>query len=288
MLLTGTSELVRAAVEGRALAGFSVYNLEGAQAIRMAAEETRVPVLMQVGASAFKHAGRDALASLGVREASAASAPIGVHLDHARDLDEIRACLELGYTSVMYDGSDLPFAENVDGTRRVVELARTYGAWVEGELGAIAGDEDRSVNVRPAAMTDPRQAAEFVALTGVAGLAVAVGNVHGFAPAGNRLDIDRLREIAAVCPVPLVLHGASGIKESVLIEAVECGVAKINVNTELRRAAIEAIAATLPQAQPEVDLACVLAAGRDAMAHRAADIARLLARTRVPPNSEER
>jgi fructose-bisphosphate aldolase class II/tagatose 1,6-diphosphate aldolase GatY/KbaY len=168
---------------------------------------------------------------------------VGVHLDHCRDPAEIDACLALGYSSVMIDGSHLPFEENVALTRAVVERARAAGAWVEAELGALSGDEDRSGAATAEGMTDPSEAAEFARRTGVDALAVAVGNVHGFTPEPVRLDLDRLRAIAAVCDAPLVLHGASGLPGEDLRGAVAAGVVKVNVNAELRRAHIEALRA---------------------------------------------
>ena len=148
----------------------------------------------------------------------------------------IDACLALGYSSVMIDGSHLPFEENVAVTKRVVERAHDAGVWVEAELGALGGDEDASGEAEAGAMTDPEQAAEFAERTGVDALAVAVGNVHGYTPVPVRLDLERLRAIDEVCPAPLVLHGASGLPEEDLLGAIAAGVVKVNVNAELRRA----------------------------------------------------
>lgn len=195
MLLRGTAALAEAAQTGRALPGFVAYNLETVQAIVNAAERTGRPVLLQAGSSAFRHAGRDLLAQLAVSAAAASTAEIGVHLDHSRDLDEITACIEAGYTSAMVDGSHLSFSDNIALTRTAVQRAHDAGAWVEAELGAIAGDEDVSTDARAGAMTDPQQAAEFVAATGVDALAVAVGNVHGFTDCPVALDLDRLAAI---------------------------------------------------------------------------------------------
>ncbi|MFD5320804.1 ketose-bisphosphate aldolase [Streptomyces sp. NPDC127098] len=267
MLISGTDALRRAAAEGHALPGFVAYNLETVQGITAAAEAAGRPVLIQAGSSPFKHAGRDALIRLALDAAAASDAPLGVHLDHSRDLDEITACLSAGYTSVMVDGSHLPFAENVALTREATRRAHDHGAWIEAELGAIAGDEDVSTDAdaRGAAMTDPRQAAEFTAATGVDALAVAVGNVHGFTRDPVRLDLDRLAAIHRAVPVPLVLHGASGLPEAELRGALARGVAKVNVNAELRRAYLTAVRDRLPDALPDSDAVAVWAAGRDAV-----------------------
>ncbi|MDT0542375.1 class II fructose-bisphosphate aldolase [Streptomyces lonegramiae] len=278
MLLHGTDALTAAAREGRAIPGFVAYNLETVQGIVAAAETAGRPVLLQAGSSAFKHAGREALMALALDAARRSDAELGVHLDHSRDLEEITACVEAGYTSVMVDGSHLPFAENVALTRKAVERAHAAGVWVEAELGALAGDEDVSTDARAAggSMTDPEQAAEFVAATGVDALAVAVGNVHGFTAEPVRLDLDRLERIRDVVPVPLVLHGASGLPEEQLLGAVRRGVAKVNVNAELRRAYLDAMAAALPGALPGSDVVSTWAAGREAVAATALRITRKL------------
>ena len=239
MLATGTAVLAR----GRAVAAITTYTLESTRAIVAAAERLGQPVLLSAGVSSYGAVGREPLAAAALAAAHAASVPVGVHLDHCKDPDEIDACLALGYSSVMIDGSQLPFDENVAVTRRVVERAHAAGAWVEAELGALSGDEDASGEAETGAMTDPREAAEFAERTGVDALAVAVGNVHGFTPEPVRLDLGRLREIAAVCEAPLVLHGASGLPEEDLLGAVAAGVVKVNVNAELRRAHIAALAA---------------------------------------------
>ncbi|MHA5048687.1 class II fructose-bisphosphate aldolase [Streptomyces sp. SD15] len=278
MLLTGTEglkALTTAYENGHALAGFVAYNLETVQGI-VAAAEARPdrPVLIQAGSSPFKHAGREPLMRLALDAAAHSEAPLGVHLDHSRDLDEITACLEAGYTSVMVDGSHLPFADNIALTREAVRRARDHGAWVEAELGALAGDEDVSTNAdaSAAAMTDPSQAAEFVAETGVDALAVAVGNVHGFTANPVHLDLDRLSAIHSAVPIPLVLHGASGLPEHQLLGALARGVAKVNVNAELRRAYLQAVSAHLPTALPGSDVVSVWSAGRAAVTEAATRI----------------
>ncbi|KUO22080.1 class II fructose-bisphosphate aldolase [Streptomyces dysideae] len=279
MLLTGPEglkALTTAHETGRALPGFVAYNLETVQGIVAAAEAhpDDHPVIIQAGSSPFKHAGRAPLMRLALDAAKASPAQLGVHLDHSRDLDELTACLEAGYTSVMIDGSHLPFAENIALTREAVRRARDHGAWVEAELGALPGDEDVSTDATasPTAMTDPAQAAEFVAETGVDALAVAVGNVHGFTADPVRLDLTRLAAIHAAVPVPLVLHGASGLPRDQLLGALTHGVAKINVNAELRRAYLRAVSAELPTALPGSDVVSLWTAGRNAVTEAASRI----------------
>jgi fructose-bisphosphate aldolase class II/tagatose 1,6-diphosphate aldolase GatY/KbaY len=274
MLLHGTDALKQAAAAGHALPGFVAYNLETIQGITAAAEAAGGPVVIQAGSSPFKHAGREALMRLALDAAARSTAPLGVHLDHSRDLDEITVCLEAGYTSVMVDGSHLPFAENIALTKEAVRRSRSHCAWVEAELGALPGDEDVSTDaVAPvAAMTDPQQAAEFVAATGVDALAVAVGNVHGFTKHPVRLDLERLAAIHKAVPVPLVLHGASGLPVEALHGALARGVAKVNVNAELRRAYLEATRVTLPSAVPGSEVVSLWAAGRDAVRDAALEV----------------
>ena len=245
MLADGTSMLRDLRRTGRAVAAITTYTLESTRAIVSAAEQAEQPVILQAGSSSFGAVGRDALAAACLAAARAASVPVGVHLDHSTDREEISDCLGLGYTSVMVDGSHLPFERNVSLTRAVVEEAHACGTWVEGELGALAGNEDSSSGATPGETTDPDLAAEFVERTGVDALAVAVGNVHGFTDAPVRLDLEALGRIAAVVGAPLVLHGASGVPDREVAEAVALGVVKVNINAELRRAYVEALRAGL-------------------------------------------
>lgn len=278
MLLRGKSALSLAYAEHRAVAGFVTYNLETTQAIVQAAETTGSPLLIQAGSSAFKHAGLRPLALLALYAAQSTEALIGVHLDHSRSLDEVETCIELGYTSVMVDGSHLAYADNVALTKAAVKAAKRSDVWVEAELGAVAGDEDRSTGATASAMTDADEAAQFVRSTGIDALAVAVGNVHGVAHPPPEIALDRLTQIAAATGIPLVLHGASGLSAETLLACLDRGVAKVNVNTELRSAFLASLDRTLPRAHPAADLVTVLDAARTAVAQHAASIVRLLTR----------
>ena len=250
MTLSFPAEELRAARAGeRAAIGFSIYNLEQGLAVVGAAEAEGVPVLLQAGSSAFGYGGREPLMQLALGLAKSAGVDVGVHLDHSTDIAEVEACLAAGYTSVMFDGSGLPLEENIRLTRAVADAAHERGAWAEGELAGIAGDEDESTGASAEALTDPESAAEFVAATGVDVLAVAIGNVHGVPSKPVELDFELLSRIAAAVDVPLVLHGASGLSDAEVLTAVSLGVAKLNVNTELRqafRAGLLATAASPP------------------------------------------
>lgn len=265
MLERGTRALHDAWAGGWALAAFSIYDLAQARAIHDAAEAEAMPVILQAGSSAFRGAGRVPLAALALAVAREGPARIGVHLDHSTDLDDVRACLHAGYSSVMYDGSALDFDDNVRVTRQVVADAHAAGAWVEAELVGFGGHEDRSVaDAGPAGMTDPDDAARFVERTGVDALAVAIGNVHGITAEPVRLDLERLAGIAERVEVPLVLHGASGLRDDDVRAAIALGVAKINVNTELRRAYLTA-ARQMLEAHDGDDLAGMLGSVRVAV-----------------------
>jgi ketose-bisphosphate aldolase len=236
MLARGPGVLLEAGAAGRAIPAFTTYTLESTRAICAAAEATRLPVIVAAGSSSFRGAGRALLAAAALAAARESAVPVGVHLDHSTDPDEIAACIALGYSSVMIDGSHLPFEANVALTRAVVERAHAAGVWVEGELGGVSGDEDASSDAVAGDLTDPDQAREFVARTGVDALAPAVGTVHGFTAEPVTLDVERLRAIALATGVPLVLHGASGLTDAQLAAAVDAGVTKVNINAELRRA----------------------------------------------------
>lgn len=261
----GTETVRTAYLEGWAVGAFSTYTLELTQAIVGAAEEAYLPVMIQAGASAFAHAGFADLAAQAVFAADRADVRVGVHLDHCRDLEQIKACLDMGYTSVMVDGSHLGFEENIALSRAAVAAARPHGAWVEAELGSVPGDEDRSTEAAASDFTDPARAEQFVARTGVDALAVAIGNVHGTATPSRALDLALLSRLRNVIAVPLVLHGASGLPAHELVAARALGVAKVNVNTQLRTAFLDAIAAALPETRPSADLATTLGRGRTAV-----------------------
>jgi tagatose 1,6-diphosphate aldolase GatY/KbaY len=259
--------LVAARARRQAIAAFSVYNLEQIRGVLRAGQRQAAPIIVMAGSSAFRYAGQAELMALATAAAAASSAPAGVHLDHAESIEEIAACLDAGYTSVMLDRSPLAFEENVRETRAAARLAHDHGAWIEGELAGVAGAEDASEAVAAGALTDPDLAARFVAATGVDALAVSVGNVHGMAAAAPaRLDLERLAEIASRVAVPLVLHGASGLPADQVRAAIRLGVAKLNVNTELRRAFRGALRDVLEHEPPGDDLASVLTPATDAVA----------------------
>lgn len=263
MALLTVKEILIPKPEGWAVGAFNVHNMEDVQAVVWAAEELRAPVILLASESALRYAGARYIASIVKAAASEATIPMALQLDHGRDFDLIRECIEAGFTSIMYDGSHLPYAENVANTRRVVEMAKEYGLSVEGELGQIGGKEDHlEVASEDAALADPEQAAEFVELTGIDALAPAVGTVHGLYKGEPRVDLPRLARIRELVSVPLVLHGGSDLPREVIEEAIAIGVAKINVGTDLKIALTDGVRDFLQQHPEEYEPRKVFAAGR--------------------------
>lgn len=229
----------RALAEGFALGAFNTSNLEVTQAIVQALADARSPGIVQTSEAAIRYAGLQVLVDMVRDLAAAVNVPIVLHLDHGTSLEVVEQCLGAGYASVMIDGSALPFSENVALTKQVVARAHATGVWVEGEIGALQGKEGLvagEVEVDERQLTDPHEAERFVAETGVDALAVSVGTLHGAFRGKERIRVARLRAIHGLVHVPLVLHGGSGLPADDLRGAIEFGIAKVNVDTELREA----------------------------------------------------
>jgi tagatose 1,6-diphosphate aldolase GatY/KbaY len=240
MLASLPSLLGEGLIQRAAIGAFTSYDLETATAVLSAAEGARVPVILLVSRDAFAGPdGRHLLAAL-VGAAQAARVPCCVELDHVADLELMERALELGCGAVMADGSRLGFDDNRDLVRRAVELAGRYDAHVEAELGHVAGGEDVAGAAQVGKLTDPDEAARLASETDVSCLAVSIGNVHGAYAQPPRLDWTRLEAVRSRTCVPLSLHGASGIPEADVRRAISLGVAKVNVNTELREAYLAA------------------------------------------------
>ncbi|MBK5092918.1 MAG: class II fructose-1,6-bisphosphate aldolase [Actinobacteria bacterium] len=264
--VTNTELLAKAEKEGYAAGAFNTNNLEITLSIVEAAVAERSPVIIAVSPGAMEYAGVAYLAAIAKVASESVDIPVSLHLDHGTSMEHVEACIEHGFSSVMIDGSKLPYEENVSLTRQVVELGRKKGVSVEGELGRLVGVEDSvSVSEREASMTDPTQAAEFVERTGVDALAVAIGNVHGWYKGRPDLDFDRLREIKSKVGTFLVLHGASGIPDDMIREACSIGVDKINIDTEVRDAFRQAVARFVSENPDVIDPRKILMPARDAM-----------------------
>ncbi|MFQ6130622.1 MAG: ketose-bisphosphate aldolase [Armatimonadota bacterium] len=235
MPLADTLELLRTARrEGYAVPAFDVSNYETFRAAIEGAEAERSPVILMVLQLDAPDGGLDYLSALIKRAAERSSVPVACHLDHALDPEWALRAVDLGFSSVMIDGSALPFNENVAVTRQVVDYARPRGVGVEAELGHV-GFTGHTVDESPgaAALTVPEEVVEFVAQTQVDALAVAIGTCHGLYQEPPNLDLDRLSAIEAVSPVPLVLHGGSGNPDQAVREAIRRGMTKVNIYTEL-------------------------------------------------------
>ena len=218
--------LIQARREKRAVGAFNIANYETAAAVLKAAEAEKSPVIIQLYMRLFNSNKAYDLAGMLIRLAHRSSQPVALHLDHGDNVGQVKDALAWGYTSVMYDGSRLPFDENVRITHFCVEYAKTFGASVEGEIGHVAqGDET--------ALTDVGEACEFARQTGVDALAVSIGTAHGYYKSTPKLDIERCREIAENLPeTPLVLHGGSGTPLEDVRKTIQAGIAKINIATE--------------------------------------------------------
>jgi tagatose 1,6-diphosphate aldolase GatY/KbaY len=264
-MLASTLDMLQAArAGGYAIGGFNVYNLEGARAVLAAAEAERSPAMLQIHPGALAHGGAPLIA-LCLEAARSARVPFAVHLDHSSAPDAIRAALDAGVASIMADGSHLPYEQNLGFTAAMAELAHARGAAVEAELGRLAGSEDGlTVPEYAAKLTDPDQAADFVRRAGVDTLAVCIGNVHGHYRGAPQLDFARLERLRWAVPAPLVLHGASGLPAPMVRRAIELGVCKLNVNTEVRDAYLAALADAL-SAGARPDLLDLMRAATDAM-----------------------
>jgi tagatose 1,6-diphosphate aldolase GatY/KbaY len=228
--------LARAHGAGRAVGAFTCYDLLGFEAVVRAAESFRAPVIVLVSPASFSAAGGGRLVRAFRAAAEGSSVEVLVQIDHARDAYLIERAVDCGVEAAMADGSKLPLEENLAFTRAVVDSMRPRGVGVEAELGRIEGNEDEAGETLSGGVTDAGEAQAFLEQSGVECLAVAVGNVHGHYSGTPKLDWQRLEEIRDSIPVPLSLHGASGLPEGDLRRAVSLGVAKFNVNTELRAA----------------------------------------------------
>ncbi len=260
MLVTLKYILHKAQAGKYAVGAFNVNNMETCQAVIEAAVECASPVIMQTSEAGIEYAGMDYLVSM-ITLASKSSMPVVLHLDHGKDFEIIRRALRYGYSSVMYDGSLLPFEENMHRTTQIVRWAKQFGASVEAELGAIAGVEDLvDVKMKQVYYTNPKEAQEFVQKTGCDALAVSIGTAHGIFKSKKgavKLDFERLGKIAEVVHIPLVLHGASsvstllvskikkyggkiehasGVSDEQLKRAVALGICKVNTDSDLRLA----------------------------------------------------
>ena len=272
MPLASMTEIIGPArAAGRGVGAFNVIGVEQAEAIVAGAEIARAPAVLQISENCVAyHGALEPIAGACLALARSAAVPVAVHLDHAESAELIRAAADLGIGSVMFDASSLPYQENVRVTADVAEWCQGRGIWVEAELGEIGGKNGVH---SPGARTDPREAAEYVAATGVDALAVAIGSSHAMLTRDAVLDLALIASIRRAVSVPLVLHGSSGVPDRDLAAAVEAGMTKINIATQLNKVFTGAVRNYLSAEPAVVDPRRYGAAGRDAVA---SEVARLL------------
>ena len=288
-LTTNKELLTRARKGGYAVGAFNINNLEILQAIVSAGEAERSPAIIAVSEGAIQYAGMPYLISMVRTAAAQTSTPISLHLDHGKDLEVIRSCIDNGFTSVMIDGSEFEFEKNIEVTKKVVEMAKGKRVSVEAELGRLTGIEEKiSVSEKEAFLTAPQAVEDFSKRTGVDALAIAIGTSHGaYKFKGEaKLDFERLKEVARKVSIPLVLHGASGVPSAVLEraerfgaklpgakgipdeaiqKAIGLGISKINIDTDLRLSFVGALREILTTKPDEFDPRKILGPGREAI-----------------------
>ena len=227
---------------GYCVGAFNLVDYLTTEAIVEAAQAKRSPVMLQTSSATIKRFGVKNLVQMARMIADASPVPVALHLDHGTDRGVIGQAIREGYTSVMFDGSKYPLAENAERTRQIVEEAHACGVAVEGEIGVVAGVEDDIVIHQDKAIyTTPEEALEFLRRTGVDFLAAAIGTAHGFYKVQPRLDIDTLRKLARTTECPMVVHGGTGLPFDVVRELVAAGAAKMNVSTQIKQTYIDGL-----------------------------------------------
>ena len=272
MPLSSTADILTSASrDRRGVGAFNVVQLEHAEAIVSGAARAVAPVILQVSQNTVRyHGGLEPVALATLSVARRAAVPVAVHLDHAESPELVHEAVRLGFTSVMFDASKFAYAANVAATADVVAHCHARGVWVEAELGEVGGKDGAHA---PGARTDPEEAARFVAATEVDALAVAVGTSHAMLTQDARLDFDLIRRLGVRVPVPLVLHGSSGVPDADLTRAVAAGITKVNIATRLSKAFTAAVRAYLEEHPSDVDSRAYLGRAREVVA---AEVSRLL------------
>jgi tagatose 1,6-diphosphate aldolase GatY/KbaY len=241
MPLTTTKKMLAAAREnGYAVAAFNCENMEMVQAIIKAGEELDAPIILQTTPSTIRYASVELFAANAMAAAKNSAVPVALHLDHGNSHQLAEDALAAGYTSIMIDGSSLPLDENIAFTKKTAELCIKAGIPVEGELGRVGGKEDDTVSAGTG-YTDPDEAVRFVKETGISSLAIGVGTAHGIYVTKPILNPELIGVLRNLLPLPLVLHGASGLEDAVIQDCVACGISKVNIATDLRIAYTQAV-----------------------------------------------
>lgn len=262
-LVNGNILLDRIQEKGVLAGAFNTTNLETTISILDAIERSGLPNFIQIAPTNAKLSGYDYIYEIVRKRAATMDVPVSLHLDHGKELDDVKKAVRAGFTSVMIDGAELPFEENIAFTKAAVDFCKSFGVPVEAELGAILGKEDDHVSEADC-KTDPTQVLRFVQETGCSMLAVSVGNVHGLEDI-PRIDIPLLKEIASICPVPLVIHGGSGIDAEIIRSFVKYNVVKVNIASDLRKAFITSVGKAWTENNNEANLARVMTRAKAAV-----------------------
>lgn len=234
MLVTLKEILNEASNNEYAVAGFNVFGYEDAAMVTEAAEELNIPVILMTNRDAIIHMPIQILGNILTDLARDAKVPVCVHLDHGKSVEEVVSAIKAGFSSVMYDGSQLPLEENIKTTKEIAEIAHHFGVSIEGEIGSV-GYSDPSIKAK-AMYTVPEEAKRFVEETGIDAVAVAIGTLHRMQAQEANIQYDRLAEIEKIVNVPLVIHGSTGVKDEDLNKLAKSKVGKVNIGTALRMA----------------------------------------------------
>jgi fructose-bisphosphate aldolase, class II len=264
MLATGKQVLEAARAGGYAVGAFNCHTLDMVTAVVDVATAERAPVILQFTEGSVKTNGWEAVAAVARQAGVSAPVPVVIHLDHGASFPLVMKAIRHGFTSVMVDGSELPYAENVALTRQVVEAAHAAGVSVEAEIGHVGGVEDGQ-GTEHGWLTEPGDAEQFWRDAGMDYLATAFGTAHGFYKSEPNLDIDRLSLIARRVHIPLVMHGGSGVPHHQVLAAIAAGIAKLNVATELKDAWARALRQYLNEHPEELDPRRIMAPARAAV-----------------------
>ena len=256
--------------EGYAIAAFNANTLEQMQSIVLAAQAENAPVIIQVSHRALQYIGSgneilglQYMAAIGKVAAKSVDVPVSLHLDHATETEVLQA-IALGFTSVMFDGDYLPFAENIATTNHLCEIAHSVNVCLEAEIGEVPKPDGAHLDPADLDLTSPEEAEEFVNATGIDILAIALGSVHGLKDKSVSLDLERLQAIRNRVDTPLVLHGSSGVNNDDIAKGIKLGLAKVNIATQLSKAFTGAVREVLEADSELVDPRKYLGPGRDA------------------------
>lgn len=265
-LVSMNAFLPQAKAKRFAVGQFNMNNLEFAQAAVEAAILEKSPFIYGVSEGALRYMGMEFTVAMAKAAAKKSGLPIALHLDHGSSFEVAMQCIRAGFSSVMFDGSHYPFEENVRMTKEIVKAAHAMGVSVEGELGTIGGvEDDLNVDEADATLADPEEAIRFYEETQVDCLAIAVGTAHGMYAGEPNIRFDIIDEVSKAIPVPIVLHGGSGVPDEAIRKAIDLGAGKINVNTENQVVCTEAIREVLNNDSSVIDPRKYLTPGRDAM-----------------------